>query len=91
MARETHTVLKANTTPDLFHTLVWVNGHRIYKLKSKLGDGTGSSLSGANLSPSFEGKPLRPSPKFASRGLFRPVPPSPRTSPVSKICCQSVR
>jgi hypothetical protein len=39
VARETLTVLKANTTPDLFHTLVWVNGHRIYKLKRELGDG----------------------------------------------------
>jgi uncharacterized protein len=34
VARETLTVLKANTTPDLFHKLVWINGHRIYKLKS---------------------------------------------------------
>ena len=34
VARETLTVLKANTTPELFHTLVWENGHRVYKLKS---------------------------------------------------------
>jgi len=34
VARETLTALKANTTPALFHTLVWENGHRIYKLKS---------------------------------------------------------
>lgn len=34
VARETLTVLKANTTPYLFHKLVWINGHRIYKLKS---------------------------------------------------------
>jgi hypothetical protein len=26
-------VLKANTTPKLFRTLVWENGHRVYKLK----------------------------------------------------------
>ncbi len=32
VARETLTVLKANTTPKLFHTLVWENGHRVYKL-----------------------------------------------------------
>jgi hypothetical protein len=33
VARETLTVLKANTTPELIHKLVWVNGHRMYKLK----------------------------------------------------------
>lgn len=33
VARETLTVLKANTTPELFRTLVWENGHRVYKLK----------------------------------------------------------
>jgi len=33
VARETLTVLKANTTPKLFRTLVWENGHRVYKLK----------------------------------------------------------
>jgi len=33
VARETLTVLKANTTPRLFRTLVWENGHRVYKLK----------------------------------------------------------
>jgi predicted TIM-barrel fold metal-dependent hydrolase len=33
VARETLTVLKANTTPELFHQLVWVNGHRVYGLK----------------------------------------------------------
>ena len=27
-------VLKANTTPELFHTLVWTNGHRMYKLNA---------------------------------------------------------
>jgi uncharacterized protein len=32
VARETLTVLKANTTPKLFRTLVWENGHRVYKL-----------------------------------------------------------
>ncbi len=32
VARETLTVLKANTTPALFRTLVWENGHRVYKL-----------------------------------------------------------
>lgn len=32
VARETLTVLKANTTPALFHTLVWVNGRRVFKL-----------------------------------------------------------
>lgn len=25
-------MLKANTTPELIRTLVWENGHRIYKL-----------------------------------------------------------
>jgi hypothetical protein len=34
VARETLAVLKANTTPKLFRTLVWENGHRIYKLKT---------------------------------------------------------
>jgi predicted TIM-barrel fold metal-dependent hydrolase len=34
VARETLTTLKANTTPALFHTLVWENGHRMYKLES---------------------------------------------------------
>jgi uncharacterized protein len=34
VAREKLTVLKANTTPALFHQLVWLNGHRIYKLKA---------------------------------------------------------
>ena len=34
VARETLTVLKANTTPELFHTLVWENGHRMYKLSA---------------------------------------------------------
>jgi len=33
VARETLTVLKANTTPQLFHKLVWINGHRVYGLK----------------------------------------------------------
>lgn len=33
VARETLTVLKANTTPELFRALVWENGHRMYKLK----------------------------------------------------------
>ena len=33
VARETLTVLKVNTTPKLFRTLVWENGHRVYKLK----------------------------------------------------------
>ncbi len=33
VARETLTVLKANTTPQLFHQLVWQNGPRTYKLK----------------------------------------------------------
>ena len=89
MARETLTVLKANTTPDLFHTLVWVNGHRIYKLKSKLGDGTGSSLSRADLSPSFEVNFLS-RPQVRVPGVISSCPASPRTSPVSKICCQSV-
>ena len=32
VARETLTVLKANTTPELFHTLVWLNGRRVYKI-----------------------------------------------------------
>ncbi len=32
VARETLTVLKANTTPELFHKLAWVNGHRVYRL-----------------------------------------------------------
>lgn len=32
VARETLTVLKANSTPELFHTLVWTNGHRVYNL-----------------------------------------------------------
>ncbi len=35
VARETLTVLKANTTPELFRTLVWENGHRVYKLKNR--------------------------------------------------------
>lgn len=34
VARETLTVLKANTSPELFHTLVWENGHRVFKLQS---------------------------------------------------------
>lgn len=34
VARETLTVLKANTTPQLFHTLVWENGHRVYQLEA---------------------------------------------------------
>jgi len=33
VARETLTVLKANTTPQLFQQLVWLNGPRTYKLK----------------------------------------------------------
>jgi uncharacterized protein len=33
VARETLTVLKANTTPDLFHTLVWKNGHKVFALE----------------------------------------------------------
>ncbi len=32
VARETLTVLKANTTPKLFRTLVWKNGPQVYKL-----------------------------------------------------------
>jgi hypothetical protein len=32
VARETLTVLKANATPELFRTIVWENGHRVYKL-----------------------------------------------------------
>ncbi|SEB50855.1 Amidohydrolase [Terriglobus roseus] len=32
VARETLTTLKANTTPELFHQLVWLNGHRVFKL-----------------------------------------------------------
>jgi len=34
VARETLAVLKANTTPDLFHQLVWSNGHSLYNIKS---------------------------------------------------------
>jgi predicted TIM-barrel fold metal-dependent hydrolase len=34
VARETLSVLKANTTPELFGTLVWKNGHRIYQIPS---------------------------------------------------------
>ena len=33
VARETLTVLKANTAPELFRTLVWENGPRVYKLQ----------------------------------------------------------
>lgn len=32
VARETLTVLKQNTTPELFHKLTWQNGHRVYAL-----------------------------------------------------------
>ena len=32
VARETLTVLKANTTPALFHQLVWSNAHRLYSI-----------------------------------------------------------
>jgi uncharacterized protein len=32
VARETLTALKVNTTPELFRTLVWENGHRVYML-----------------------------------------------------------
>ena len=34
VARETLTVLKANTAPELFRKLVWENGHRVYHLNS---------------------------------------------------------
>jgi predicted TIM-barrel fold metal-dependent hydrolase len=34
VARETLTVLKANTTADLFHDLVWRNGHRVFGIDS---------------------------------------------------------
>jgi uncharacterized protein len=34
VARETLTVLKANTDPSLFHTIVWQNGHRVFKLSA---------------------------------------------------------
>ena len=34
VARETLTVLKANTTPALFHDLVWTNGHHIYGMRA---------------------------------------------------------
>jgi predicted TIM-barrel fold metal-dependent hydrolase len=34
VARETLSVLKANTTVELFHTLVWENGHRVYGIRS---------------------------------------------------------
>ncbi len=33
VARETLAVLKANSSPDLFHKLVWLNGHRVYNLQ----------------------------------------------------------
>lgn len=32
VARETLTVLKANTTPELFRKIAWENGHRLYSL-----------------------------------------------------------
>ncbi|WP_222705459.1 amidohydrolase family protein [Terriglobus albidus] len=34
VARETLAVLKANASPDLFHDLVWSNGHKVYGLTS---------------------------------------------------------
>ena len=37
VARETLSVLKKNTTPEIFHKLVWVNGHRVYGLKATAG------------------------------------------------------
>jgi predicted TIM-barrel fold metal-dependent hydrolase len=34
VARETLTVLKANTTPEMFRKFAWENAHRIYKLQA---------------------------------------------------------
>ena len=34
VARETLSVLKAHSSPELFHQLVWTNGHSLYNLKS---------------------------------------------------------
>jgi predicted TIM-barrel fold metal-dependent hydrolase len=35
VARETLTVLKANTTPEAFHQLAWSNAHRLYNIPSQ--------------------------------------------------------
>ena len=32
VARETLTLLRASTTPDVFRKLTWANGHRVFTL-----------------------------------------------------------